>query len=149
MSAILKTVKKVAFVLICLILAAVLVACKGKESEQQESDSDAASLIIVRDALSEYAIIRASDADSVEKNAVIELRKQLKEKCGVTLETTDYASKGDKKAIYVGPVECETVKAVTSDLGYSDYIITVSGTDVIICGRALSSYRQRRSYGRL
>ena len=134
MSTILKTVKIVAFVLACLMIATSFVGCKDTNNNQEESDSVTTSLTIVNDALSEYAIIRASDADSVEKNAVIELRKQIKEKCGVTLETIDYTAKGDKKAIYVGLVDCETVKAVTSDLGYSDYIITVSGTDVIICG---------------
>ena len=101
---------------------------------QTEIESDLDLIAIVVDGKSDYVIVRSASADGTEKNAAIQLRTAIKEKFGVTLQILLDNQQISGNAIYVGNVDCEKVKAVRSELGYSDYVISVNDGDVIMCG---------------
>lgn len=130
-----KTYKRIfSFLLVLVTLSAVLIGCKKDKEDTKETESSVPSLTIVSEGESEYIILRSISADSTERQAALDLRNAIKEKCGVTLEIVDDSQASDKKAICVGVVNRQAVGDIAATLGYNDYIISVSGADLVICG---------------
>ncbi|MBQ8818918.1 MAG: hypothetical protein IJZ83_10085 [Clostridia bacterium] len=130
-----KTYKRIiSFLLVIVTLSAALIGCKKDKEDTKETESSVPSLMIVSEGQSEYMILRSVNADSTERQAALDLRNAIKEKCGVTLEIVDDSQASDKKAICVGVVSRQAVGDIAEKLGYNDYIISVSGEDLVICG---------------
>ena len=127
--------KKIISVLLVLVtLMTVFAGCNKNGDDPEETEATASLLTIVSDGQSDYVIIRSSSADGTERQAALDLRNTIKEKCGVTLEIVDDSQASDKKAICVGGVNRQAVSDKAEALGYNDYIIFVSGADLVICG---------------
>lgn len=127
--------KIVSLLLVILTLLSVFAGCKKDGEKEGEESTGAASLLkIISEGASEYVILRSSNDNIVERQAANDLKNAIKEKYGVTLESVDDSKPCEKKAICIGNVKRETVTELSLDLGYNDYIITVSGDDLVICG---------------
>jgi hypothetical protein len=100
-----KTYKRIiSFLLVLVTLSAALIGCKEDKENTKETESSVPSLTIVSEGESEYIILRSINADSTERQAALDLRNAIKEKCGATLEIVDDSQASDKKAICVGGV---------------------------------------------
>lgn len=124
----------ISFLLVLVTLSAVLIGCKEDREDTEETESSVPSLTIVSEGESEYIILRSKNADSTERQAALDLRNAIEEKCGVTLEIVDDSQASDKKAICVGVVNRQAVSDIAGNLGYNDYVISVSGADLVLCG---------------
>lgn len=129
-----------AFLLACVTVCLFFAGCTKENfdvfdsSDVQATDSADPMLTIIADGKSEYVVLRSSTATEAEKQAAMTLRSAIEEKCGVKLKIMNELDITDEKAICVGRINRQTVTELTSTLNYSDYIITLNETDVIICG---------------
>ena len=129
-----------ALLLVALSVLTALAGCniggnkEQESSENSDTSSTASPLTVVSEGQSEYVIVRSAMDNIVERQAITDLKNAIKKKYGVTLDIVDDSETCDKKAICVGNVNRESVISLGLDLGYNDYIIAVSGEDIVICG---------------
>ena len=131
--------KILAILLTCLMLASSLVGCSNdkidKESSDTQTEAPAPKLVLVAEGASEYVILRSSKATSAEVQAIASLRGAIEEKYGVKLSIkNEYDAEDIQKAICIGEVPRQSVEELMADVGYNEYKIGVSGSDVVIYG---------------
>lgn len=140
--------KIISFILSLVTLAAVFVGCKGNGGDSESDapltvvDEDGTPLTVISDGSSEYVIFRSSSANAIERQAALALKNSIKEKLGVSLEIVDESKYGGEKAICVGNVDKDAVKELYDSIWYYDYVITVSGDDLLICGGSAEKIKE-------
>ena len=122
-------------------LLSAFVGCTDTNADGEQSDSETETqkpvepLTIISEGESEYIILRSSKATAEEVAAVLKLRSAIEEKYGKKLRVmNELDAEEDQKAICIGKVPRQSVTDKIEDVGYNEYVIGVSGTDVVICG---------------
>ena len=133
--------KILAAFLAALMLLSVLVGCADTEIEGEPSETETETekpvefLTLISEGESEYIILRSSKATAEEVAAVLKLRSTIEEKYGKKLRVmNELDAEEDQKAICIGKVPRQSVTDKIEGVGYNEYVIGVSGTDVVICG---------------
>lgn len=128
--------KIISLVLACFMLVAILAGCK-KDSDEENTETDAPTEVFIgAEAICEYTIIRADNADEETVAAASKLFFELKKRFGdkVTF-VTDYVKDGeevptDTKEILVGLTnrpESKGVRFLDYEIGYENDRIIVNG----------------------
>lgn len=89
---------------------------------------------IISGGSSDYVILRADRASDDEVNAALALRERIEKACGVRLRIVNEFDAQPKKAIIVGNVNYGGAAELAATLGRGDYLVTVSGDYLILCG---------------
>ena len=99
------------------------------------SDTAADSLVcIVADGASDYTVLRADRATEAEVDAAVALRTAINEAYGIRMRIGNEIDTQPERAIIVGNVNYGGAAEISASLGYDDYVITISGEHIVICG---------------
>ncbi|MBQ8818602.1 MAG: hypothetical protein IJZ83_08500 [Clostridia bacterium] len=128
--------KIISLVLACFMLVAILAGCK-KDSDEENTETDAPTEVFIgAEAICEYTIIRADNADEETVAAASKLFFELKKRFGdKVIFVTDYVKDGeevptDTKEILVGLTnrpESKGVRYLDYEIGYQNDRVTVNG----------------------
>lgn len=136
--------KKTLAIFLVLSTLFVLFACNGNtqdDSTKATGDSlHEKNVVIANGEGSEYTIVWKAGAKGSEKQAVMDLSNKITAATGAVLEMkVDLVVLGEdatipEKALFVGKVGYDDVKAKWSDLGENDYAVTEENGNVYILG---------------
>lgn len=88
----------------------------------------------------DYVILRADRASDDEVNAALALRERIEKACGVRMRIVNEFDAQPKKAIIVGNVNYGGAAELAATLGRGDYLVTVSGDYLIVCGGSAAAF---------
>ena len=133
--------KKALSVLLLLSMLLISCSCNGNNSTSEQSDNLSQNgVVVAQDGKSEYTLVWKAGAKGAEKQAVMDLSDKITEATGavpemkVDLVIPGEDSSAPQKAVFVGKVGYDDVKAKWSDLGENDYTVTEENGDVYILG---------------
>lgn len=137
--------KKTLFAIVTVLLALTLAGCQPANvpsadttvaEDTSVADTTAAeSLVsIVENGESDYMVLRADMASQTEIDAAVALRTAINETYDVRMRIGNEVDTKPDKAIIVGNVNYGGAAELASSLGYDDYVITFSGSHIVICG---------------
>ena len=132
-------IKVMALLLAMLMLLPMVLACKKEEESVSETEETTEETVIlpitlIENGKSDYVIVRSSTASQAEISAATLLRDTIYERCGIRLKLLNELDVKNEKAICVGRVSRDSVTSLAVDVEYTDYVIGVSDTDLVICG---------------
>lgn len=125
------------WLIVLLTLASAFSGCTDEnnaDGTQGNAPLPTSGLVLVENGVSDYVILRSASAEGDVKDAAYDIKLAIKEKCGISLDIVDEREIDGQKAICVGALSRDTVTPLAEGLGYHDYVIAVSGKDVVICG---------------
>ena len=134
--------------LLCLLLALTcFVSCQqdqgGEDNnettvETQAPEAPQEPLTLIEGGKTQYKLICSTEADSVTRNAMIQIRQAFQSATGVSIGTSDdYLKEGethddDTCKILVGVTNYEESQKVYKKLKYNDFLIKTEGTHLLI-----------------
>ena len=131
-------IKVMALLLAILMILPMALACKKEEESVGETETTEGTVILpltlIENGKSDYAIVRSSTASQAEISAATMLRDTIYQICGIRLKLLNELDVKNEKAICVGRVSRDSVNSLMIDVEYTDYVIGVSDTDLVICG---------------
>ncbi|MBQ8382101.1 MAG: glycoside hydrolase family 88 protein [Clostridia bacterium] len=143
---------------VLLLTAIPLSACGGSDETQEPAEStDTSNTVqIVKDAASEFVIVRSnsSSKDSLEKTASFRLQTIISDATGVKLErktdvilyTDDASAHENAKEILIGSTNRKESESALAELAFNEYIIKVDGPKIVICGACEKATLQAVEY---
>lgn len=112
-------------------------------------------LQLIKNGKTEYRLVYSTEADSITKNAMAELRQAFQEYTGVSIGTSDdYLKEGethekDTHRILVGVTNYPESQEAYQAMKYKDYLVTAKGTHLLVIAFTEAGYMKAIDWLRL